>query len=46
MNTRDLIDKMNHDRQREAKPNAVTMILAIITTAAAIYFVLALLFTA
>lgn len=46
MNSRELIEQMNHDRQREATPSAAAVILATTTTAAAIYFALCFLFTA
>ena len=45
MNTRDLIDQANHDRQHEAAPSsaAVTLYVAAITTA--LYCVAVFLFT-
>ena len=45
MNSRELIDQMNHDRQREATPSAAALILTATTTAAALFCAAAYLFT-
>jgi hypothetical protein len=45
MNSRELIDQMNHDRQRERTPSAAALILTATTTAAAFFCAAAYLFT-
>lgn len=46
MNTADLINKMNHDRQREATPSAAAVTLYTAAAAAALYCTAVFLFTA
>jgi hypothetical protein len=46
MNSRELIDKMNHDRQREAAPSSAAVTLYTAAIFAALYCVSVFLFTA
>jgi hypothetical protein len=46
MNSRELIDKMNHDHQREAAPSAAAVTLYTAAIFAALYCVSVFLFTA
>lgn len=45
MNSRELIDQMNHDRQREATPSAAAVTLYTAAAAAALFCAAAYLFT-
>jgi hypothetical protein len=45
MNSRELIDQMNHDQQRERTPSAPALILTATTIAAALYCAAVFLFT-
>lgn len=45
MNSRELIDQMNHDRQREATPSSAAVTLYTAATAAALYCAAVFLFT-
>lgn len=46
MNTRDLIDQMNHDRHREAAPSSAAVTLYVAAFFAATYAAAVFLFTA
>jgi hypothetical protein len=46
MNSRELIDKMNHDRQREAAPSAAAVTLYTAAIVTALYCAAVFLFTA
>jgi hypothetical protein len=45
MNSRELIDKMNHDRQREAAPSSTAVTIYTAAIAAAMYCTAVFLFT-
>jgi hypothetical protein len=45
MNSRELIDQMNHDRQREAAPSSAAVTLYTAAIAAAMYCAAVFLFT-
>ena len=45
MNTRDLIDQANHDRQHEAAPSSATVSLYVAAITTALYCVAVFLFT-
>jgi hypothetical protein len=46
MNSRELIDQMNHDRQREAAPSSTAVSLYVAAITAALYCITVFLFTA